>query len=270
MSILEEIVASRRAHLAASRTAAHAATLARAAEQMRAIAIPHRLRSALIRDNCVNIIGEYKRGSPSAGVINEIADPADVAAKYESAGACAISVVTESRFFGGSLRDLRLIRSTSSLPILRKDFIVDEYQINEAVVAGADAVLLIVAALSNQELRRLHARAEELAVDALVEVHTREELDRALSCGSKLLGVNNRDLHTFVTSIDTSIELAPFAPADVTLVSESGISRASQIAQLLRCGFRGFLIGESLMRSPDPGELIRSFQCAANEGWPHA
>jgi indole-3-glycerol phosphate synthase len=271
VNILDEIVASRRAQVSPESTAIHALPLARAAERMRETGPAHRLRTALERNNSVNIIGEYKRCSPSSGVINDAADPAVVAGKYESAGVCAISVLTEPRYFGGSLGDLRRVRSATSLPILRKDFIVDRYQIDEAVVAGADGVLLIVAALSDDELSRLRLRAEDqLGIDALVEVHTREELDRALRCGAKLIGVNNRDLRTFNTSIETSVDLASFAPPDVLLVSESGISNASQITRLIQCGYRGFLVGEALMRSPDPAGMIRSLRSAISEERPHA
>lgn len=264
MSILAKIVETRRAQLSADRAAAHAAPLARAAECIRETQPGHRLRSALVAGDRVNIMGEFKRRSPSGGLINPTANPAAIARTYDAAGVSAISVVTESQFFGGSLTDLREVRSATSLPILRKDFIIDQYQIDEAAVAGADAVLLIVAVLSKEELSHLHVRAEEeLGMDALVEVHTREELETALSCGARLIGVNNRDLHTLATSIERSFELASFAPADATLVSESGISTPGEIARLLHCGYRGFLIGESLMRSPDPTALIRLLQSAA-------
>jgi indole-3-glycerol phosphate synthase len=184
-----------------------------------------------------------------------------MAALYEVAGVCAISILTEPDFFDGSLDDLRQARAATKLPILRKDFIVDEYQIDEAAAARADAILLIVAALPDFELSRLRKHAEdELGLDALVEVHTTEDMKRATQAGAKLIGVNNRDLRTFTTSLETSAELAALAPVDATLVSESGISSPAQIKQLVRCGYNGFLIGESLMRAPNPAALIHSLR----------
>ena len=271
MSILDEIVANRRAEVSAQRAAGHTRRMAREADARCEGRVRHRFRSALQTGEGVKIIAEFKRGSPSAGVINAAADPAETAIRYERARACAISVLTEKLFFGGSLADLREVRAASSLPVLRKDFIVDHYQIDEAALAGADAVLLIVAALSKDELSRLRVRAEEeLGIDALVEIHTRSELERAVECGARVIGVNNRDLHAFSTSIDVSIELARFAPAHVTLVSESGISSREQVNQLGQCGYSAFLVGESLMRSPDPAALIRSLQSSTTTELRHA
>ena len=182
-------------------------------------------------------------------------------ALYEAGGAAAISVLTEPEFFKGSLDDLRAARATTQLPILRKDFIVDEIQIVEAAAAGADAILLIVAALSDAELSRFRILAEEeLGLDALVEVHDPTEMRRAVECGATFIGVNNRNLRTFVTSLETSIELAALAPSGATLVSESGISSRADIQRLRQCGYRAFLIGESLMRAPDPGALLKSLR----------
>ncbi len=180
-------------------------------------------------------------------------------ARYERGGACAISILTEPQFFRGSLDDLRQARALTELPILRKDFIVDEFQIYEAAAAGADAVLLIVAALTDAELSRFRELAEgELGLDALVEVHDAAEMERAAACGAKLIGVNNRDLRTFVTLLATSEALAPAAPAGSILVSESGISSRADIDRLRGCGYRGFLIGESLLRADDPAALLHS------------
>jgi indole-3-glycerol phosphate synthase len=211
----------------------------------------------------VAIIGEFKRASPSLGEIRRDAGPAQMIALYEAGGVCAISVLTEPQFFNGSLDDLREARATTQLPILRKDFIVDEIQIVEAAAAGADAVLLIVAALTDAELLRFRNLAEhELGMDALIEVHNAEEMQRAAGCGANLIGVNNRDLRTFITSLDTSVELAALAPAEAVLVSESGISSRADIARLRDCGYRGFLIGESLLRADDPAALIHSLRHA--------
>lgn len=218
-----------------------------------------RLTSALSDRSRPNIIAEFKRRSPSKGPIKTAADPTVTARIYESAGAAAISVLTEEDYFDGSLDDLRRVREASRLPVLRKDFILDEYQVYESAVAGADALLLIVAALDDQRLTRLREVAEdELGMDALVEVHTRDELDRAVACGARLIGVNNRDLGTFNVSVATSARLARFAPADVILVSESGLTPAD-VSDLVRSGYGGFLVGETLMRSADPAETIRDF-----------
>ncbi len=219
----------------------------------------HRLRAALRDHDGVSIIAEFKRASPSLGEIRPDADLAQVIAQYESGGACAFSVLTEPTFFRGSLEDLRQARTLTARPILRKDFIVDEFQIHEAAAAGADAVLLIVAALTDAELLRFRILAEdELGLDALVEVHDAAEMQRAATCGARLIGVNNRDLRTFVTSLETSEALAPLAPAGALLISESGLRSRADIDRLRRCGYRGFLIGETLMRADDPAALLQS------------
>jgi indole-3-glycerol phosphate synthase len=269
-SFLEKILSGRRKEVSASRAASDPQLLRQEARRVRAGKSPHRLRRALKENSGVNIIGEFKRASPSLGMIRAEADPADVVRTYEQAGVCALSILTEPEFFHGSVDDLRRARAMTELPILRKDFIVDEYQLDEAAVAGADAVLLIVASLADAELLRLRAYAEdELGLDALVEVHTAEELQRAGCCGAKLIGVNNRDLRTFVTILETSVQLASLAPPDVTLVSESGLSSPADIQRLIQCGYDGFLVGESLMRSTDPAALIRSLRGVANKELRH-
>lgn len=222
-----------------------------------------RLTGALRDRTRPNIIAEFKRRSPSKGPIKSAADPATTARIYESAGAAAISVLTEQDYFDGSLDDLRSVRGASLLPVLRKDFIFDEYQVYESVAAGADALLLIAAALDDQTLRRLREVAEdELGMDALVEVHTREELDRAVACGARLIGVNNRDLRTLEVSIATSHLMARAAPENTILVSESGLTPAD-IRELRNLGYSGFLVGEVLMRAPDPAKAIRDFISAS-------
>lgn len=219
----------------------------------------HRLRQALLRDG-INIIAEFKRRSPSKGVIRADADLNQIVKSYEAGGASSISVLTEEDYFSGSLDDLRTVKKTIDLPVLRKDFIVDEYQIYESAAAGADAVLLIVAAMENERLTSLRRLAEEeLAIDALVEVHDREEMSRAIACGASLIGVNNRNLHTFEVSLETSLSLASDAPNDAVLISESGLSNATDLKRLHDAGYRGFLIGESLMRSEDPEKALRQF-----------
>lgn len=217
----------------------------------------HRFRQALLRDR-VNIIAEFKRRSPSKGVIRADADIKQFVSSYEVGGAAAISVLTEEDYFSGSLDDLRLVKETVGLPVLRKDFIVDEYQVYESAAAGADAVLLIVAALDDQNLLSLRKLIEdELGMDALVEVHTREEMQRAVKCGASVIGVNNRNLHTFEVSLDTSLSLAAEAPAGTVLISESGLNTAADLARLRDAGYRGFLIGETLMRSENPEAALR-------------
>lgn len=219
----------------------------------------HRLIAALNDTSRPNIIAEFKRRSPSKGLINSKVESAGMAQIYESAGAAAISVLTEEDYFDGSLDDLRSVRAASCLPVLRKDFIFDEYQVYESAAAGADALLLIVAALDDQTLNRLLKLTEnELGMDALVEVHNQSELDRAVACGARLIGVNNRDLRTFEVSVATSHLLARAAPENTILVSESGLTPAD-VRDLRMVGYSGFLVGETFMRAPDPVKAIRDF-----------
>jgi indole-3-glycerol phosphate synthase len=212
----------------------------------------------------VNIIAEFKRRSPSAGTIRNDLSATDVATRYERGGACAISVLTDEQYFGGSILDLGAIRASTALPLLRKDFIIDEIQIYEAAAVGADAVLLIAAALHAGALAKLRATAEdELGLDAVVEVHTSEELRRAVRTGARIIGVNNRDLRTFRTSLETSERLITEAPRDRIMISESGLQNSKSLRHLHALGFRGFLIGEALMRAPDPEAALRDFITAA-------
>ncbi len=230
------------------------------ARQARTIATPHALIHALRDESRNNIIAEFKRRSPSKGEIRPAADPVNIAKAYESAGAAAVSVLTEEDYFDGSLDDLRAVRQAISLPILRKDFIFEEYQVYESAAAGADALLLIVAALDDETLGRLRRLTEdELGMDALVEVHTREEMDRAVNGGASLIGVNNRNLETFEVSLETSAQLAPSAADGAVLVSESGIESAEDIHRLRNLGYRAVLIGETLMRADDPTRLLSEF-----------
>ncbi|MEP6685506.1 MAG: indole-3-glycerol phosphate synthase TrpC [Verrucomicrobiota bacterium] len=260
-NFLEEILARRRKQVVQDRAICDPRVLQREAEHTREARSPHRLRRALQQNSGINIIGEFKRASPSLGFIRRDAQVSEIIALYEKAGVCAVSILTEPEFFHGSLEDLRQARSVTELPILRKDFIIDEYQIYEAAAADADAILLIVAALTDSHLLSLRALAEdELELDTLMEVHTAEEMQRASDSGAKLIGVNNRDLRTFESALEISVELAALAPADATLVSESGISSRADIERLSRCGYRGFLIGESLMRAEDPAALVRSLR----------
>jgi indole-3-glycerol phosphate synthase len=219
---------------------------------------PRPFRGALARTDRVNVIAEHKRRSPSRGTIREDLRAADVAQAYEAAGAAALSVLTDEPFFGGRLEHLVAARAATSLPVLRKDFIVDRWQVWEARAAGADAVLLIVAALDDRTLRDLLLVSQEAGMDALVEVHDRLELDRALEAGAQLVGVNNRNLKTMEVSLETSLLLAPALPEGVLAVAESGIRSGDDVRRLRETGFSAFLIGESLMGAPDPGAALRS------------
>jgi indole-3-glycerol phosphate synthase len=213
--------------------------------------------AALSRPGRINVIAEHKRRSPSRGAIREDLEPAEVARGYEAAGAAALSVLTDEPFFGGRIEHLKDARAATRLPVLRKDFVVDPWQIWEARAAGADAVLLIVAALGNGELGWLLAAAGEAGVEALVEVHDREELDRALGAEARIVGVNNRNLRTMEVSLDTALSLASAIPDDVVAVAESGIRTADDLRRLRDGGFGAFLIGERLMEEPDPGQALR-------------
>jgi indole-3-glycerol phosphate synthase len=219
----------------------------------------HPFAEALSRPDKINIVAEIKHRSPSKGVIREDFDPVAIAASYVAAGAAALSVLTEEDFFGGSLTFLASIRNRQpDIPLLRKDFIFDEVQLAESKHAGADAVLLITAILDDYLLRRLIDRAAGLGLDALVEVHTRSEMERAIGAGARIIGVNNRDLTDFSVSLDVSTELAVLAPLEITLVSESGIATGHDISRLKTSGFNAFLIGEHFMRAPDPGLALQS------------
>jgi indole-3-glycerol phosphate synthase len=257
MNRLTEIIATRKQRVALDKSNVPRFAIERAAHQTRAQATANALRNALSTGTGVKIIAEFKRRSPSKGAINAGADPQAVARQYEKGGAAAMSVLTEPDYFDGSLDDLRDVRKATQLPLLRKDFIVDEYQVYESAAAAADALLLIVATLNDSELRSLRELAENnLGMDALVEVHTADEMRRAIECGATLIGVNNRNLATFEVSLDTSTELAAQAESETILISESGIETAEDIRRLRAAGYRGFLIGETLMRAEDPAALI--------------
>jgi len=215
------------------------------------------LRFRLRRICSPSLIAEVKKASPSRGLIRADFDPAEIAAAYEQAGASAISVLTDEKYFQGRLEYLEAVHRAVSLPVLRKDFIIDAYQVYEARAAQADAILLIVAALSRERLSELMALAGELGMASLVEVHTAEELDAALEVGARIIGINNRDLRTFETKLDTTLELAHRAPADRILVSESGIFTRADVERLMAAGVDAVLIGEALMRESDPGAKVK-------------
>ncbi|HKO37622.1 MAG TPA: indole-3-glycerol phosphate synthase TrpC [Solirubrobacterales bacterium] len=212
---------------------------------------------ALVRPG-LSLIAEFKRRSPSAGAL--AADSIDIAAQvaaYERGGAAALSVLTDEPHFGGSLADLRTARAACELPIIRKDFVVDPYQLYEAAVNGADAVLLIVAALGDQSLRALHQEARSIDLDCLVEVHDAEELERALEAGAEVIGINNRNLDDMSVDLGTTLELMPDVPAGKTVVAESGISGREELEELDRRGVDAVLIGGALMSASDPEAKVR-------------
>jgi indole-3-glycerol phosphate synthase len=251
--------------LATTRSAVDAAKACVPVAELEQLAASHRPRgwaAALRRQAAVGpaVIAEIKKASPSKGLIRADFDAAWLAGRYQAGGAAALSVLTDEPYFQGSLRNLELASAAVSLPCLRKDFVVDEYQMVEARAHRADAILLIAAALTDAELARLARAARELELDVLVEVHTSEELDRVLDslgeAGADAIGVNNRDLKTFEVRLETSLELVQRIPASLVRVAESGISTPEDIARLRAHGFDTFLIGESLMRQADPGEAL--------------
>jgi indole-3-glycerol phosphate synthase len=215
-----------------------------------------RFEAALGMAGRFNVIAECKRRSPSRGVLAAEYDPVSIARKYEAGGAAAISVLTEPTFFDGALSHLAAVREAVGLPLLRKDFVVDDYQLLEARAAGADAILLIVAALKQSELVRLQSRAWELGLAALVEVHDDEELARAVESGARLIGVNNRNLRTLAVDVGASDRLAAKMPAGVVGVSESGLQSRGDLERLAAAGYRAFLIGERFMTDADPARAI--------------
>ncbi|HST53691.1 MAG TPA: indole-3-glycerol phosphate synthase TrpC [Pyrinomonadaceae bacterium] len=255
---LERIVESRKRRLAETKGARSLEAVRREAEAVRASARPHAFRDAIADAGRVNVIAEFKRASPSKGEIRGSASPVETARAYERGGAAALSVLTEEDNFRGSLLDLVEVKRSTRLPALRKDFILEEYQVFESAAAHADALLLIVAALDDATLARLIKLTEnEIGIDALVEVHTTDEMRRARDAGAKIIGVNNRDLRTFEVSLETSVVLGREAPAGTLLVSESGIRDASDIERLRASGYNAFLVGETLMRAGRPDEALR-------------
>jgi indole-3-glycerol phosphate synthase len=220
--------------------------------------LPRRSLRAALASRSPAVIAECKRRSPSKGVLRDPYDPVAIARSYAAAGAAAISVLTNAEFFGGSLEDLAAVRAAVGVPVLRKEFVVDAYQVDEARAAGADAVLLIAAVLTAGELRELASHAREHGLETLVEAHDERELEAAAACGGDVLGVNNRDLRTFTTDLATTERLARLAPRGAILVAESGIRDAADVARLERAGVYAFLVGEAFMTAPDPGDALRA------------
>ncbi len=260
---LDQIVAATRRRVAETRCAADMRDLERKAESH----VPRGFRENLrkMARSGVAVIAELKKASPSRGLIREDFDPERLAKELEAGGAAALSVLTDEEFFQGSLENLRVASASSQLPCLRKDFMIDEFQMLEARANTADAILLIAAALPQAQLVALAAKAREFGLDVLCEAHDETELKRALDAGCDLVGVNSRDLRTFRVDLETSFRLADLIPRDVVSVAESGIHTGADIARLRQAGYQAFLIGESLMRSENPGTALRDLLRTAND-----
>ena len=255
MHILDRIIAYKRKEIESKKLAFPLDLLKQSTYYARSTAS---LTEAL-NESQTGIIAEHKRRSPSKSVINDTVDVDKVAVGYQNAGVCGMSVLTDTKFFGGSLSDLLLARSVVSFPLLRKEFIIDPYQIHEARAYGADAILLIAAILSEGQLKDFSKLAKSLQLDVLLEIHNEEELTRSLHSTVDMIGVNNRNLKTFEMSIETSKRLSQLIPKEFTKVSESGISTIETIRDLKSYGFQGFLIGENFMKSDDPGDAANEF-----------
>jgi indole-3-glycerol phosphate synthase len=255
-TILDEIVASKRQEIAERRARVAEADLERRLSE----APPVRGFRAALGESGVAVIAEVKKASPSAGVIRADFDPVAIAETYARHGAACISVLTDTPYFQGELAYLSQIRAAVAPPLLRKDFILDRYQLLEARIAGADAVLLIAEVLTGSELPRLLAQTRELGMEALVELYDAENLERVLDSGARLIGINNRNLRTFVTRLEHTLELAGRVPADCCLVSESGIKTRADVLRLQAAGVRAVLVGETLMAAPDIGRKLEELR----------
>lgn len=261
-SKLDQIVAATRRKIARSQADADLRLFERQAQSH----TPRGFRQNIERHDGVAIIAEIKKASPSRGLIRADFDPARLAHELALAGAAALSVLTDEEFFQGSLQNLQQASASTQLPCLRKDFIVDEFQLLEARAYCADAVLLIVAALSAAELSRLARSARQHGLDILCEVHNEEELQRATDAGCDLIGVNSRDLRTFAVDLDTAFRLAPLIPKNVVRIAESGIHSGADIARLRAAGYQAFLVGEALMKANSPGSSLRALIAEASSG----
>ncbi|MCO5122468.1 MAG: indole-3-glycerol phosphate synthase TrpC [Rhizobacter sp.] len=256
--ILERIVAVKREEVAAARRQRDFASLRRDAEALGGVRdFVGALRSAIAAGRAA-VIAEVKKASPSKGVLREHFVPADIAASYEAGGAACLSVLTDIQFFQGSAAYLAQARAACTLPVLRKDFMIDAYQVAEARAMGADAILLIAACLDDAQMADLQAQAHALGMAVLVEVHDGAELDRALKLGTPLVGINNRNLRSFEVSLDTTLGLLPRLPADKLLVTESGILARTDVERMRGAGVNAFLVGEAFMRADDPGAALRA------------
>jgi indole-3-glycerol phosphate synthase len=250
--ILDQIIAHKREEVADAKRRRPAGELKEALSRAPS---PRDFERAICRGEggTIRLIAEFKRASPSKGVIRPDLDPASVARRYAAGGASAISVLTDRKFFSGALEDIESVRAAVELPLLRKDFMIDSYQVIEARAAGADAILLIAAALELSEMADLRDAAAELGMASLVEVHNERELEKALAISPGIIGVNNRDLRTFEVDFETTLRLRPLIPEGILVVSESGIRDREDVRRLQEAGVDAILVGESLMRQPDPG-----------------
>lgn len=251
MNVLESIMAERKADVEAARTAVPVALL-----RAQAAGRTHHSLVARLREDGTHIIAEMKKASPSAGLLRDVYRPRQIALQYAAGGACGISVLTEPRHFRGNADHLRDVRGAVDLPLLRKDFMCDPYQIAEAAACGADVVLLIVAALPAELLRSLHDEAVRFGLEVLAEAHTADEVDAALSLPGALVGVNSRNLKTLQTDLAVARELARRIPADRLSIAESGIRKRRDVEELQALGYKGFLVGEVLMQTPHPAEKL--------------
>ncbi|WP_455585502.1 indole-3-glycerol phosphate synthase TrpC [Bacteroides sp.] len=260
--ILSEIIANKRIEIGLQK---QAISLEQLSEGIGDIPPTRSMKQAII-SSPTGIIAEFKRRSPSKGWIKETARPEEIVPAYAVAGASAISILTDEKFFGGTLRDIRTVRPLINLPIIRKDFIIDEYQLYQARIVGADAVLLIAAALEQAQCRTLADKAHELGLEVLLEIHSADELPYIYK-GIDMVGINNRNLGSFHTDVANSFRLAEQLPQNVVLVSESGISQPETISQLHNAGFSGFLIGETFMRTRNPAKTLKEFISNLNNSY---
>lgn len=258
-TILQEIFEQKRIRVDEAKRGFEYGDFVARAKRFRKEEIPNRFSRAFVDKAKINIIAEIKRASPSKGIINDNFDVGEVAQSYQEFGATAISVLTEEDYFKGKIEDLITARNLTDLPILRKDFVFDEFQVYEAALIGADAILLIVSMLEDNELQELYSLACDLGLDVLVETHNLEELVRAIALGSKIIGVNNRNLHNFEVSLDASRKLIKNKPNDCLFICESGLSKKEELTEMKELGFDGFLIGESLMKSGNLDNTLGGF-----------
>lgn len=252
--ILSEIIANKRFEVDLQKQSISLEQLQNSLETT----VKQRSLKEALKSSSSGIIAEFKRRSPSKGWINRKAQAEDIVPGYANAGASAVSILTDEKFFGGNLKDIKDARPLIDIPILRKDFIVDEYQLYQAKIIGADAVLLIAAALKKEELHALAAKAHELRLEVLLEIHSVEEL-KYINANMDVIGINNRNLGTFFTDVENSFRLAEQLPSDAVLVSESGISDPATVKRLQKAGFKGFLIGENFMKTDNPELALKSF-----------
>lgn len=252
--ILSEIIANKRFEVDLQKQAISIGQLREGIEGIP----PSRSMKRALASSDSGIIAEFKRRSPSKGWIKQEACPEEIVPSYVEAGASALSILTDEKFFGGSLKDIRTARPLVNIPILRKDFIIDEYQLYQAKIVGADAVLLIAAALEQEKCLELAEKAHKLGLEVLLEIHSVEELPY-INKDIDMIGINNRNLGTFFTDVENSFRLAGQLPKDAVLVSESGISDPEVVKRLRAAGFKGFLIGETFMKTPQPGETLKNF-----------